>query len=74
MTPTAQLADDCPDFKFIEFNARRWSRGADAAKYEVDGEWCWMSREDIRKNIAMFGKHPALVHGIGYYESRGRYA
>ena len=72
VTKKLELADDCPDFKMIEFNVRRWSRGADAAKYEVDGEWCWMSLSDIKKNIAMFGEHPQLVQGkILYGRWRG---
>ena len=72
MTQKIEFADDCPNFKLIEFNARQWSRGADAAKYEIDGEWCWMSRDDIRKNIEMFGEHPALVQGkVLYSRARG---
>lgn len=33
------LASDCPEFKFIEFNPRRKSRGAEAARVAADGDW-----------------------------------
>lgn len=74
MTTKLERADDCPDFKLIEFNARRWSRGAGAAKFEVDGEWFWMSLSDINKNIAMFGEHPQLVQVKILYSRKRGYA
>lgn len=53
------------EFKFIEFNDRRYARGADAARVAVidDGEedWLWMSKRDISKNMMAFGRHPELV-------------
>ena len=53
------------EFRFIEFNVRRYARGADAARVEIteDGEkdWLWMSKSDIAKNIMTFGRHPELV-------------
>lgn len=53
------------EFKFIEFNDRRWVRGADAARVSVieDGEehWLWMSKRDIAMNIKEFGPHFELV-------------
>jgi hypothetical protein len=53
------------EFRFIEFNDRRWLRGADAARVAVieDGEedWLWMSKRDISLNIKEFGPHIELV-------------
>lgn len=63
-----QLADDCPDFKFIEFNPRRKQRGAEAARVEADGEWMWMSKKDIQNNIRDFGPHPELLKALEAYK------
>jgi len=53
------------EFRFIEFNDRRWVRGAEAARVAVieDGEedWLWMSKRDVSLNIKEFGPHPELV-------------
>lgn len=53
------------EFRFIEFNDRRWIRGADAARVAVieDGEedWLWMSKRDISMNINEFGPHAELI-------------
>jgi hypothetical protein len=53
------------EFRFIEFNDRRWIRGADAARVAVieDGEedWLWMSKRDISMNIKEFGPHAELI-------------
>ena len=53
------------EFRFIEFNDRRYARGADAARVAAieDGEedWLWMSKIDIAKNMMTFGRHPDLV-------------
>jgi len=54
-------------FKFIEFNERRAMRGAEAARVEVDGEWLWMSKSDIKKNIKAFGNHPELQKALAAY-------
>jgi len=62
------LAPDCPDFKFIEFNPVRFARGADAARVSVDGQWLWMSRRDITKNVAAFGPHPELIKASESYQ------
>ena len=54
------------EFRFIEFNYRRYARGANAARVAIveDGEdvdWLWMSKRDIAKNMMAFGRHPELV-------------
>lgn len=68
--PTAAIAinkkrEEETEFRFIEFNHCRYSRGADAARVAViqNGEenWLWMSKRDIAKNMMVFGKHPELV-------------
>ena len=44
-------------FKLLRFNARRAQRGADAAEVEISDEAnsvrLWMSRKDIKKNLAL---------------------
>lgn len=63
------LANDCPDFKFVEFNPRRKKqRGAEAARVEADGEWMWMSKNDIKNNIRDFGPHPELLKALEAYK------
>ena len=60
------------EFKFVEFNARRAMRGAEAvrvlATYE-DGtdDLLWMSKSDIGRNIIAFGRDPALVQAWDAY-------
>ena len=56
------------EFKFIEFNPRRKARGAEAARVEVDGEWMWMSKQDIKFNIREFGQHPELLKALESYK------
>jgi len=56
-----------PQFKFIEYNQRRDLRGADAARVEVDGDWLWMSKKDIKNNIRDFGNHPELQKALAAY-------
>ena len=59
------------DFQLIEFNHRRWQRGAEAARVEIreDGEsaWLWMSERDVRANIREFGPHPELQRALDAY-------
>lgn len=59
------------DFRFVEFNHRRYERGADAARVAViengDEEWLWMSRRDIAKNMMTFGRHPELLKAYNAY-------
>ena len=62
------LSDDCPQFKMVEFNPRRFARGAEAVRMDVDGEWIWMSRKDIDANIRIFGRHPELVKAQECYQ------
>lgn len=53
------------EFRFIEFNDRRYARGAEAARVAViengEEDWLWMSKRDIAKNMMAFGRHPELV-------------
>lgn len=67
---SVELAEDCPEFKFIEFNPRRKLRGVEAARVQVhpDGEWVWMSKSDIKKNMALFGNHPELIKALEQYK------
>ena len=65
---TNHLASDCPAFEFIEFNHRRKSRGAEAARVSADGEWLWMSKRDIENNIRDFGPHPELLKALEDYK------
>lgn len=64
------------EFRLIEFNDRRWMRGADAARVSViqDGEddWLWMSKRDVSMNIKQFGPHPELIKAQLEYTKRGR--
>lgn len=59
------------EFRFIEFNARRNARGADAARVvAIENEeecWLWMSKRDIVKNMMTFGRHPELVKAYEAY-------
>ncbi len=55
------------------FNKRRASRGADAAEFEIqystgNSEIIWMSKIDIRRNIAMYPEHKnELEKGLNQY-------
>lgn len=57
-------------WKFIEFNDRRWLRGAPAARVEADGEWLWMTPKDIRNNIKDHGDHEELQKALKAYKGR----
>lgn len=68
------------EFRLIEFNDRRWLRGADAARVAVHDperfhegveEWLWMSKRDIAMNIKEFGPHPELIKARLEYTKRG---
>ena len=66
---------EAPTFKFIEFNARRALRGADAARVEVtysdgESEWLWMSKRDIARNMMAFGRCDELVKANEAYGVR----
>lgn len=63
------MQEETIEFKFIEFNPRRAMRRAPAARVEVDGDWLWMSKEDIRKNIKEFGEHPELRKAADAYRN-----
>lgn len=54
-----------PTFELVEYNPRRRSRGAEAARVKVtwqDGETelLWMSQKDIRANLRESGKSKGL--------------
>lgn len=55
-------------FKFVQFNPRRCLRGKEAARVEANGQWLWMSRNDIELNIWDFGPHPELLKAREAYE------
>ena len=59
------------EFRFLEFNDRRYARGADAARVEVieagEKDLLWMSKRDIAKNMMVFGRHPGLVMAYDAY-------
>lgn len=61
-------------FRFIEFNPRRASRGAPAARVEVLGDgcdyWLWMTPRDIRKNIAAHGDCAELQKALNSYKGK----
>lgn len=59
-------------FSLSEFNHVRYGRGADAARVDItedDGEqhWLWMSKQDIRKNVMLFGPHIGLLDAASAY-------
>lgn len=59
-------------FLFVEFNPRRKSRGAAAARVEVleDGDscgWLWMSERDIRNNLRDWGESEELRKALVAY-------
>ncbi len=60
-------------FRFGEFNSRRALRDAPAARVyidEGDGEyWLWMSKEDLKKNIIIFGENSELLKALKEYEN-----
>lgn len=66
-----------PLFRLIEFNPRRASRGAEAARVEVtysegDMDELWMSPRDIRNNMREFGKQEGLQKALEAYGQGGR--
>lgn len=74
------LADDAtryaPIFHLLEFNPRRYARGAEAARVNVyygrgDADLLWMSAADIRRNMMLHGKHPELVKALECYSRPG---
>jgi hypothetical protein len=59
-------------FRLYEFNDRRYGRGADAARVEVvqddgDRDLLWMSKQDIKKNVMLFGPHLGLLDAARHY-------
>lgn len=66
-----------PQFRLIEFNPRRATRGAEAARVEVtysdgDVDILWMSPQDIRKNMREFGQQAGLQKALEAYGRGGR--
>ena len=60
------MADDFT-FEFVEFNPRRAKRGARAARVAVNGNEVWMSVEDLKKNVAIFGPLDAITEALKAY-------
>lgn len=56
-------------FRFIEFNPHRYARGAEAARVECDGQWLWMSKQDIENNIKEWGRDPELLMARAAYKT-----
>lgn len=59
-------------FRFNDFNHVRYGRGADAARVEVTeddgtGHLLWMSTQDIKKNVMLFGPHLGLLQAAKHY-------
>lgn len=60
------------NFRLAEFNQVRYGRGADAARVDItedDGSehWLWMSKQDIKKNVMLFGPHLGLLQAAASY-------
>ena len=60
------------NFRLAEFNQVRYGRGADAARVDItedDGSehWLWMSKQDIKKNVMLFGPHLGLLEAAQRY-------
>lgn len=66
------------EFEFVEFNHRRATRGADAARvraFDADGQdLLWMSKVDIGRNMMAFGRHPELVKAYEAYSPTSKEA
>lgn len=74
---TPQPSPIYPQFRFVEFNTRRQSRGAEAARIEIiysegDHDKLWMSAGDLNDNIRLFGKQEALTDALKAYGQGGR--
>lgn len=59
-------------FRLNEFNHVRYGRGADAARVDVlqddgDRDLLWMSKQDIKKNVMLFGPHLGLLQAANCY-------
>lgn len=59
-------------FRLSEFNSVRYGRGADAARVDItedddDQYWLWMSKQDIKKNVMLFGPHLGLLEAANRY-------
>lgn len=62
-------------FNFVEFNARRAARGAEAARVEVlydDGvsDLLWMSKRDIARNLMVYGHDEELQKAHDAYGAK----
>lgn len=73
-TPSPASVDSAPPlrFRFIEFNARRAMRGAEAARVAVidgdDEDWLWMSQRDIAQNMMLHGRCEELLKAHDAYK------
>lgn len=59
-------------FRLTEFNHVRYGRGADAARVDVlqddgDRDLLWMSKQDIKANVMLFGPHIGLLQAANHY-------
>jgi hypothetical protein len=70
--PADQAAEPAQHFRLVDFNQTRHFRGKPAARVEVDpdGEWLWMTAQDVRLNIRDFGDHPELQKALQAYGVR----
>lgn len=70
---TASLGANDPSFRLVRFNPRRKIRKVGAAEVEITeaGQMfrLWMTEQDIKDNIVMFGRHPGLVAALEAYRS-----
>jgi len=59
-------------FRFVEFNKTRDWRGAEAARVLVtdddnDESLLWMSKQDIRRSVMLYGPHIGLMQAAAAY-------
>lgn len=59
-------------YQLLEFNVRRMSRGAKAARVAIllDGkldDWLWMSKSDVTANIKELGNCDAFQQALDLY-------
>lgn len=66
-------ATEIPLFTLVRFNPRRAARGAEAAEVEVTWpsgavDVLWMSKADLRANVAEFGNQAGLTAAMEAYK------
>lgn len=71
-------ADDArPIFSVTRFNPRRAARGAAAVEVQVTWpdrviDYVWMSKQDIKGNMAVWGECDGLNDAMSKYKAEGR--